>query len=57
MISNALRNVHSRSIILMHDGGGNRSTGVGALPTIIRKLKAKGYDFVTMSERRELKAK
>jgi len=54
VIANAIRNVHSRSIILMHDGGGNRSTGVGALPTIIRKLKAKGYDFVTMSERRKL---
>src|SRR5262249_14517086 len=33
-------------IVLMHDGGGNRSGTVAALPTIISQLKAQGYTFV-----------
>lgn len=35
-------------IILMHDGGGNRSSTIAALPQIIRRLKAQGYRFVTV---------
>ncbi len=37
-------------IILLHDGGGDRSQDVEALPQIIANLKAKGYRFVTISE-------
>ena len=37
-------------IILLHDGGGDRSQDVEALPQIIANLKSKGYRFVTMSE-------
>lgn len=37
-------------IILLHDGGGDRSQDVEALPQIIANLKAKGYRFVTMTE-------
>lgn len=37
-------------IIGMHDGGGNRENTVKALPVIISALKAKGYEFLTMSE-------
>jgi peptidoglycan-N-acetylglucosamine deacetylase len=37
------------NIILMHDGGGNRSNTVAALPQIIDQLEAKGYKFVTVS--------
>lgn len=40
----------SGGIILLHDGGGDRSQTVAALPTIIRELKARGYRFVTMPE-------
>lgn len=36
------------SIILMHDGGGNRSETVAALPTVIHRLRAKGYQFVSL---------
>jgi len=38
----------------MHDGGGNRSRTVQALPQIIAKLKDLGYRFVTVPELLEL---
>jgi cellulose synthase/poly-beta-1,6-N-acetylglucosamine synthase-like glycosyltransferase/peptidoglycan/xylan/chitin deacetylase (PgdA/CDA1 family)/spore germination protein YaaH len=37
-------------IVLLHDGGGNRSQTVEALPEIIDALRAKGYQFVTVSK-------
>ncbi len=37
------------NIILMHDGGGDRSHTVEALPQIIDGLRAKGYEFVEVS--------
>ncbi len=36
-------------IVLLHDGGGDRSQTVEALPKIIETLRAKGYKFVTVS--------
>lgn len=44
-----LSGVHNGSVILMHDGGGNRSQTVAALPTILQALKAKGYGFRTLT--------
>jgi peptidoglycan/xylan/chitin deacetylase (PgdA/CDA1 family) len=38
------------SIILMHDGGGDRSGTLAALPSIIDTLRARGYRFETVSE-------
>ena len=38
------------SVILMHDGGGDRSATVAALPLLITTLRAKGYEFVPVSE-------
>jgi peptidoglycan-N-acetylglucosamine deacetylase len=38
------------SIILMHDGGGDRSGTLAALPDIIDTLRARGYRFETVSE-------
>lgn len=38
------------SIILLHDGGGDRTRTVAAVPRIISRLKAKGYEFVTVPE-------
>ena len=38
------------NIILMHDGGGDRSHTVGALPGIIDGLRAKGYQFVSVAD-------
>ena len=37
-------------IILLHDLGGDRSQTVAALPKLIDSLRAKGYDFVPVSE-------
>jgi peptidoglycan-N-acetylglucosamine deacetylase len=38
------------SIILMHDGGGDRSATVAALPLLISTLRAHGYQFVNVSD-------
>ena len=38
------------SIVLMHDGGGNRSATVDALPLLITTLRAKGYQWVLVSD-------
>ncbi|MFZ0519673.1 MAG: glycosyltransferase [Candidatus Acidiferrales bacterium] len=38
------------NIILMHDGGGDRANTVAALPQIIDGLRAKGYEFVSVSD-------
>jgi cellulose synthase/poly-beta-1,6-N-acetylglucosamine synthase-like glycosyltransferase/peptidoglycan/xylan/chitin deacetylase (PgdA/CDA1 family)/spore germination protein YaaH len=40
----------SANIVLLHDGGGDRSQTVAALPRVIAALKARGYSFVTASE-------
>ncbi|MFZ0212984.1 MAG: glycosyltransferase [Candidatus Acidiferrales bacterium] len=38
------------NVIIMHDGGGDRSHTLAALPQIIERLKAQGYTFVTVSQ-------
>ena len=38
------------NIILLHDGGGDRSHTVAALPQIIEGLRAKGYEFVSVPD-------
>ncbi len=38
------------SIILMHDGGGNRQPTVDALPVLIQALRARGYQIVPVCE-------
>jgi len=38
------------SVILMHDGGGDRSATVAALPTLIQALRAHGYKIVTVAQ-------
>lgn len=48
IVKRALSGVRSGSIILMHDGGGNRSQTVAATATIIKTLKARGYTFGTL---------
>ena len=37
-------------VILMHDGGGDRSQTVAALPKLIEALRAKGYTLVTVDQ-------
>ena len=38
------------SIILLHDGGGDRSQTVAALPMIIQRLQSYGFQFVTLQQ-------
>ncbi|WP_158941980.1 polysaccharide deacetylase family protein [Granulicella sp. S190] len=38
------------SVILLHDGGGDRSATVAALPVLIEALRARGYEIVPVSE-------
>jgi len=38
------------SIVLMHDGGGDRSQTLAAVPQIIKGLRAKGFRLVTVPE-------
>uniref|UniRef100_A0A8J6ZXP2 Polysaccharide deacetylase family protein n=2 Tax=Desmonostoc muscorum TaxID=1179 RepID=A0A8J6ZXP2_DESMC len=56
MVKNVLKNAKPGAIVLMHDGGGNRSRTVQALPQIIDGLKAQGYRFVTIPELLEIEA-
>jgi cellulose synthase/poly-beta-1,6-N-acetylglucosamine synthase-like glycosyltransferase/peptidoglycan/xylan/chitin deacetylase (PgdA/CDA1 family)/spore germination protein YaaH len=37
------------NIILLHDSGGDRSQTIKALPILIDKLRAQGFEFVTVS--------
>jgi len=48
IVAAALKGARPGAIILMHDGGGDRSQTVAALPKIIAGLKAQGYGFVTV---------
>jgi cellulose synthase/poly-beta-1,6-N-acetylglucosamine synthase-like glycosyltransferase/spore germination protein YaaH/peptidoglycan/xylan/chitin deacetylase (PgdA/CDA1 family) len=50
IIDGVLRQADSGNIILFHDGGGDRSQTVAALPVIIDKLRARGFQFVSVSE-------
>ena len=45
-----LAGVKPGAIILAHDGGGDRSQTLAAIPSIIRTLKARGYRFVTVTD-------
>ncbi len=48
--SNVISNAHNGSIVVMHDGGGNRSETVAALPAILSHFRHRGYRFVTVAE-------
>jgi peptidoglycan-N-acetylglucosamine deacetylase len=47
IVRNIMRTTSSGSIILEHDGGGNRSETVAALGIVIPRLLDAGYHFVT----------
>lgn len=54
LVKNTIRKAHPGAIVLMHDGGGNHSATVQALPEIIAQLKKLGYRFVTIPELLEI---
>ena len=49
-IVKAIESASSGDIILMHDGGGDRSQTVEALSKALPYLKKKGYTFITIDE-------
>jgi len=50
IVNHVQTEVGNGSIILMHDGGGNRSQTVAALPIVIEWLQQHGYSFVTLQQ-------
>ena len=57
LIDKVLTQTTPGGIILLHDGGGDRSNTVEALPQIITALKQQGYQFVTIPELLEIESK
>jgi len=50
-IENAvITNQHPEAIVLMHDGGGDRSNTVSALSHIIQNYKELGFEFITVDK-------
>jgi peptidoglycan/xylan/chitin deacetylase (PgdA/CDA1 family) len=50
IIYTAVSGAQPGAIILMHDGGGDRSETVAALPRIITRLRQRGFRLVTISQ-------
>jgi peptidoglycan/xylan/chitin deacetylase (PgdA/CDA1 family) len=50
IVSNVLDNAHNGAIIIQHDGGGDRSETLAALPQEITALRKRGYQFVTITQ-------
>ncbi|MEA5552998.1 polysaccharide deacetylase family protein [Anabaena cylindrica UHCC 0172] len=57
LINNVFRGAKSGGIVLMHDGGGDRTNTVKALPEIISRFRKQGYEFVTIPELLEMQDK
>lgn len=52
LVTSVLSRVRPGSVVLLHDGGGDRSETIAALPPLIEGLKARGYFLVTLDELR-----
>jgi cellulose synthase/poly-beta-1,6-N-acetylglucosamine synthase-like glycosyltransferase/spore germination protein YaaH/peptidoglycan/xylan/chitin deacetylase (PgdA/CDA1 family) len=50
IVDSVLRQASRGNIVLLHDGGGDRSQTLAALPQIIDALRAEGYQFVSVSD-------
>jgi peptidoglycan/xylan/chitin deacetylase (PgdA/CDA1 family) len=50
IVSNVLANSRPGAIVIMHDGGGDRSQTVAALPAVIRGLRHRGYQLVSVAQ-------
>ncbi len=53
IVNGVVRAVRPGSVVLFHDGGGDRRQTAAALKYVIRKLRARGYTFVTIDEMHE----
>jgi peptidoglycan-N-acetylglucosamine deacetylase len=50
IVNNVMSQIHPGAIVLMHDGGGDRTQSYQALSQILDQLKAKGYSVVTIDQ-------
>jgi len=50
IVNSVVSGAQPGGIVLMHDGGGDRSQTLAALPTIISSLRSQGYSFVTVPQ-------
>lgn len=50
IVRNVLRELKYGNIILFHDGGGDRSQTVAALPLVVSALRARGYHIVSVPQ-------
>ena len=50
IVANAMPTAGAGAIVLLHDGGGDRSQTVQALPRLILALRSRGYRFVTVPQ-------
>lgn len=50
IINRTLEQLNKGGIILLHDGGGDRTETIKALPSIIKKARQKGYTFTTLAD-------
>jgi len=48
IVRNVVEHAQPGSIVLMHDGGGDRTQTIAALPRIVGQLRRDGYRFVTV---------
>jgi len=48
IVQNALPTSSAGAVIMMHDGGGDRSQTVTALTQVVEELKSRGYRFTTV---------
>jgi len=49
IVADVERQAKNGNIILFHDGGGDRSQTFAALPMVIDRMRAKGYEFVSVA--------
>ncbi|TAE54776.1 MAG: polysaccharide deacetylase family protein [Nostocales cyanobacterium] len=54
IVDNVIKGAKPGAIILLHDGMGDHTPTVKALPNIIKELKQQGYRFVTLPELLEM---
>ena len=50
IVDNVLKQDENGNIILLHDGGGDRSHTIEALPKVIDGLRAEGFELVAVSD-------
>ncbi len=50
IVADVMRQAKNGNVILFHDGGGDRSQTLAALPQVIDQLRAKGYEFVSVAD-------